>query len=160
MRLLRSALREYLGSTFQGGKRFRQLRLWKEWGGVVGEDVAALARPLGTRNKTLLLGVEDGAALLETRFYAPQILDDVNAYLGEVCFDKVQCELLMGRTPLDERHKPVAETRVLRPPENLGGPNAALPSDSPVGRCYQAYLKVFGKQPVSGNHEQGEQENE
>ncbi len=158
MRVLRSVLREYLGTSHGGGKRFRQSRLWQEWGAVVGAEVAALARPLGTRRRTLILGVEDGAALQETRFYAPGILDDVNAYLGEVCFDKVQCELLMGRTPLDVRITPERQSRYLHPPDNLGRVDLAPPADSPVGRCYRAYLRVFGKAAVTGNdeHEHGE----
>jgi hypothetical protein len=158
MRALRSVLREYLATAHGGGRRFRQLRLWRDWESVVGSEVASLARPLGTRGRTLILGVEDGAALQETRFHAPQIIDDVNAYLGEVCFDKVQCELLMGRTPLDVRYTPERQPRHLRPPTKLGRVDAAPPADSPVGRCYRAYLSVFGKAAVTGNdeHEQGE----
>ncbi len=130
------------------------VRLWLEWGAVVGPEVAELARPLGHKEGTLILHTEDAIAAQQLTYFAPEILARVNDFLGEEVFDKVRFELLNGRVPLGEkrRERPRASSlRVQRPPI-LGGLAGELDPDSAVGRCYLAYVKRFaqGSEPAEG----------
>lgn len=150
MRHLGYNLRAFCREKLQSDKPFRIARLWRDWSTVVGEDAAALARPLGQRKRTLLLGVEDAAALQEMTFYTPMILEAVNAFLGEVFFDKVQCDLLMGKTPLDTKTGFTPRRGIPRRPDNLGGALGRMDPDSPVGRSYRAYLAMFAGQGPEG----------
>ena len=81
-------------SRGEAGKRRRYYELWRDWPRAVGEDVAALCRPLGHRRGILIAGVEDTVAMQELSYATPEILARVNGYLGENCFDKVQFDLL------------------------------------------------------------------
>lgn len=143
MRHLGYNLQKYCREDLKAETPFRFARLWRNWAQVVGEEAATLARPLGRRKRTLRLGVEDGAAMQETSFYAPQILEDVNGFLGEIFFDKIQCELLMGKTPLDEVGRQEGGRRMPPRPRNLGNALQHMDPDSPVTRSYQAYLAAF-----------------
>ncbi len=145
MRHLGYNLRSFLREKTQADTSFRLVRLWSDWARVVGEEAAALAHPLGRRKTTLRLGVEDGAAMQEAHFYAPQILADVNAYLGEFFFDNVQCELLMGKTPLDACATQKAVKHAPPRPGKLGQALKHMNPDSPVARSYRAYCAVFGE---------------
>ena len=134
-------------SGLDAGLPFRLVLLWRRWAEVVGEDAAALCRPLGHRRRTLLVGAEDSAALQELVFRAPDILEAVNIFLGEECFDKVELDLIMRRVPLDTHagaEPPRPAPRVERP-DQLGSLEEGLPRDTPVGQCYEAYVRFFGK---------------
>ena len=145
MRHLGYNLQTFCRANMRADKPFRLARLWSDWSRVVGEEVAALVRPLGHRKRTLRLGVEDGAAMQEATFHAPGILDAVNGYLGEVFFDKVQCELRMGKTPLDARGIQRAPKAPPVRPAKLGQALAFMDPESPVARGYRAYLAMFGE---------------
>lgn len=128
-----------------GSDRIRLVGLWRSWADVLGPEIAALARPLGSRKGTLLLGAEDPLVMQELGFLAPEILARVNAWLGEDHFDKVAFELLSGRFPLDAVAVPARRdvpVQVLGP-ERLGGLDRLLASDDPVGRSYRAYVRRF-----------------
>jgi hypothetical protein len=126
---------------------FRLVLLWRRWVEVVGEDAAALCKPLGHRKRTLLVGAEDSAALQELVFRTPEMLDAVNTFLGEECFDKVELDLIMRRVPLDThtgvefpKHTPRVEK-----PDRLGNLKEGFSRDTPIGQCYEAYVRFFGK---------------
>jgi len=127
----------------KGGLRL--VRLWRDWDTVVGADVAELARPLGHREGTLILYTQDAIAAQELTYFVPEILERVNAFLEQEVFDKVRFELLGGRVPLGESRKegPGALPQRPRRPSSLGGLVGKLDPDSPVGRCYLAYVKWF-----------------
>lgn len=146
MRHLGYNLQKYCKEELKAELPFKFARLWRSWSQVVGEEAASLARPLGRRKRTLILGVEDGAAMQEATFYAPAILDDVNGFLGEVFFDKVQCQLLRDRTPLDEQGRKATFKRLPPRPAHLGNALQHMDPDSPVARSYQAYIAAFDKE--------------
>ncbi|MBG0777163.1 MAG: DUF721 domain-containing protein [Desulfovibrionaceae bacterium] len=145
------ALRAYLRTADTKGS-MPLVRLWRGWAEAVGAHVAEMAKPVGHRRRTLLVGVEDSALLQELTYYAPQILDDVNAFLGQEVFDKVQVDLLMGKAPLDTIPDLAPGSGDGRPdperpperPEGLQG-RADLDPESPVGRCYRAYIRLFNE---------------
>lgn len=120
------------------------LRLWRNWEELLGPDMAALMRPLGHRERTLLLATEDPVVAQEASFLAPLVLDKVHGFLGQEVFDKVHFELLNGRIPLAGRTtRPEPEPRPLPRPRRIGGLRGLLDEDSPLGRCYRAYVRLF-----------------
>ncbi|WP_051261750.1 DUF721 domain-containing protein [Desulfovibrio inopinatus] len=133
-----------------GRERFRLAELWRNWPRVMG-SMADMARPLGTRKSTLLLGVEDPVTMQELSYYGPEILDRVNGFLQKKIFDKVKFDLLQGRVPLDaitvqgpEFHKP----RPIRP-TGFGHLVGRFPADSALGRCYAAYAALYDRAEAS-----------
>ncbi len=122
------------------------VQLWKVWGDLMGE-MAPLARPLGHRGTKLILAAEDPMIMQEAQFLAPMILEKVNGYFQQEVFDKVVFELLNGRVPLDGEIRPETPEppRKLKKPEKLGGLEKELDPDSPIGRCYRAYRRMFDK---------------
>lgn len=125
----------------------RLVRLWRNWGTVLPPEIAKLARPLGHRGTTLLLTSDDPVVTQELSYFSDEILSRVNGFLGQEVFDKVRFELLEGRVPLDgkpERAK--APTGPLREkPSNLGAILEEMDQDTPLGKCYRAYLGLFRK---------------
>lgn len=126
------------------------MQLWSRWNEAVGEDLAAWAHPLGSRGGVLLVGVEDNMGLNELVFYAPQILYDVHAFLGQNLFDSVHGELLMGRIPLDAASRPapprprLPEVAVGRDPVLAELARAELAKgNSPWATAYQAYVRLL-----------------
>ncbi len=123
------------------------VQLWRVWGDLMGE-MAPLARPLGHRGSKLILAAEDPMIMQEAQFLAPMIMEKINTYFDKEVFDKVVFELLNGRVPLDGE-LPQAEPdpkREPKKPEKLGGLNKVLPPDSPMGKCYRAYQRMFTKE--------------
>lgn len=124
------------------------LRLWSCWADVLGPGLAEIARPLGHRGSALLLGMEDPIVAQELTFFAPQILERVNAALGRPAFDKVLFELLQGRFPLDVPRIPTQAPppQAPRRPPDLGTSQTLLDmldTDTPQARAYRAYLRMF-----------------
>jgi len=77
--------------------------LWQNWN-IVLDDLSERVFPMGAKQKTLLLGVEDNMEMQEMRMEYNSILDRVNSfmlYTGEKkYFDKLEFSLLRGRTPM------------------------------------------------------------
>lgn len=120
------------------------VKLWRAWDDLMGE-MASMARPLGHRGTKIILAAEDPMVMQEAQFLAPLLLETINTYLGEEVFDKVVFELLNGRTPLDGAIRPEAPEppRKLKKPKNLGKLDKELDPESPVGKCYRAYRRMF-----------------
>ena len=146
-------VRERLDSVLAAlgdGEKVMLTRLWQNWEMVMGPELSALAWPLDARGDTLVIGGEDNLALQELSFMTPEILERVNAFMATPTFARVSLELVMGRQPLDQPPDMQPRTRV-RPappmPPGLGGPLREMRPDSPVTRCYLAYLRMFGLTP-------------
>ena len=140
---LSSVLPGYLDSLdATGGQAL--VRLWRAWDDLMGE-MAHMARPLGHRGTKIILAAGDPIVMQEAQYLAPLLLETINNFLGEEVFDKVVFELLNGRIPLDGAIRPEASEppRKLKKPKNLGKLNEELDPDSPVGRCYRAYQRMF-----------------
>ncbi len=137
-------MNSFLEAIDRKGAR-KLVRLWDNWAEVVGPEVASLAHPLGRRGRALVLLADDPMVSQHLSFLVPELLGRINAFLGEHLFDDVRFELSDGRPALDRprpeqgKHLKIAHQR----PENLGKVAAALPPESPVGRAYRAYLKMF-----------------
>ena len=143
VRRMGSALPNFLdGLDTTGGHAL--VRLWRAWDDLMGE-MAQVARPLGHRRSTIILAAGDPVVMQEAQYIAPLILEKINTFLGEEVFDKVVFELLNGRVPLDGAIRPeaVEPPRKLKKPRDLGELNEELDPDSPVGKCYRAYQRMF-----------------
>lgn len=136
-------------------------RLWDNWAEVLGEELAALARPLGQHaarrqgrvaggaqlsGAVLLLAAEDAMLLQELRFRGEEILERVNGYLGHAFFSRVQVSLPLGRSaPVRTRRpwKPEAATSGERAPATAatGVFLAGMDAASPVARCYARFAR-------------------
>ncbi len=134
-------------------QEFALVRLWKNWERVMGPSLSKMARPLGKKEKTLIIGVEDGLVMQELSFYSEEFLRRIENFLGWQPFDKVKYKLLEDKTPLTEVK--IFIPRNLRergygpgPGEAIGG--LSLPENSPVTRAYRAYVRL-----VRENKEQG-----
>ena len=134
-------------------------RLWDNWEGALGEELAAMAQPLGhhagRRGKgadpaqgagaVLLVGAGDAMLLQELRFRGEEILARVNAFLGHAYFSSVQVSLPLGRrAPVVSRPAPGAAPRPT-PDEPATGASGrfldAMDSASPVARCYARFAR-------------------
>lgn len=129
--------------------RLGLVRLWRAWPEVLGREISRMAHPLAVRGTTLILAGEDPVVVQELSYFAPQILERVNAFLvragGQEVFDKVRFEMLDGRIPLDGHGSDPVEVPLPEPkkPRDIGALLEKLPADSPVGRCYRAYVRMF-----------------
>ncbi len=141
------ALTTFLGKR-GGAEHARLTLLWEHWNMVMGEELSSLASPLGHKKGTLLLAAEDPMAAQDLAMQSAEILERANAFMNEQYFSRVQVELAMGRQGLSDRLPPLRprpqDYRVSRP-ENLGSLKNILSPDSPVGRCYEAYLRYFSR---------------
>lgn len=143
---LGETLSVWLSARGQDARALRLNELWKNWTMVMGPDLAPLAQPLGHRGDLLLVGGEDNLVLQELSYAVPEILERVNAFMDEAFFQRVELRLVFGRTPLNlAASTPVPGPPPLARPPRLGG--LSLDPESPVGRCYQAYLRCFGTPP-------------
>lgn len=143
---IKTALTKLAGSE----EREQLRRLWEHWPMVMGEDMAGLALPLGHRKSVLLIGAEDHLVMQELSFCTTDILERVNAFMDAPFFDKVELHLHMGQAVPDlprPEQSPLGSLPPLERPEGLTGAFASMPGlnmDSPVARCYMAYLKLHG----------------
>ena len=132
-------------SVLGKSEKLMQVRLWQNWEMVMGPDIAPLAWPLGARNDVLIVGGEDNLALQELSFMTPEILERVNAFMDAPAFGRVELRLIMGDRPLDQPPaiQPSTRVRPLPPrPGDLGAHLEEMRPDSPVARCYAAYLRM------------------
>lgn len=123
----------------------RVVDLYRAWPEVVGEELAGHVRPLGHREGTLRLGVDDPVVMQEMTFAVPELLARVHAWLGQNAFDKVQFDLIGERVSLDapQAVRPVFHAPRAVRPANLGGLLGTLDPATPVGRCYEKYVCFF-----------------
>lgn len=130
-----------LFASLGGQHQARLVELWRHWRMVMGEDITPLARPLGHKDRTLLVGAEDGMAMQELSLLAEEMRDRANAFMGNEFFSKVRVSLPQGKPDLarERRERPEPEAPPPPVPAASGDLLGVLPPDSPVGRCYAAY---------------------
>lgn len=131
----------------KGGDRHMPLvPLWQNWDMVMGEELAELGRPLGHKDRTIIIGAEDNMAQYELSAQVYEILERINAFLGKKMFDTVQVNLMLGRESLDNLTMPTFTKKVteLPPrPKELGNIEHILDPESPVTKCYRKYVAMY-----------------
>ncbi|GAB6161329.1 hypothetical protein JCM12298_04880 [Desulfothermus naphthae] len=131
-----------------GREKFALIRLWKNWEEVLGKNLSQLARPIGTKGKTVIIGVEDSILMQELSFYSPEILKRINQFLGKELFDKIIYKLLEDKTCLVDivlkKETKKRRSKILIP-ENVGHLKETIPQESPVYKAYIKYLECIEK---------------
>lgn len=112
----------------------------------MGDDLADLARPLGSRGSLLLVGADNAMAMQELVFYGGELVERANAFLGCPYFDHARVNLASGDAgPValaEEEQKPKA-----RPQQPLANGKYLEQMDmaSPVARCYALFAAQKNK---------------
>ncbi len=119
------------------------IQLWQHWEMVMGADITALAWPLGSKNRVLLVGGEDAMSIQEISYMHHEMLERANAFMGSDYFIDVKARLSLDKKPLHALTLPQKAQRVsLEAPHPLSGKYLdSMPQDSPVARCYATYLR-------------------
>jgi len=128
-------------------KELQIAKIWTYWGDILGEEVAKLARPLGRRKETLIVGAVDNVVMQELVYYSPQILDQIEEFLGWQPFDKIVFELLDTRSSLDEikiRHS-YKKPDYCQSSQSVGKYLDDFPEKSAVAKSYKAFVELFSK---------------
>lgn len=134
----------WLASKAKSPRQTHLEQLWKNWSMVMGPELAGQALPLGHREGLLLIGGEDHFVLQELAYSVPEILLRVNAFMAEEYFKKVELHLMFGKTPLNRTQATVVPPAPPPPrPPRLGSLLNSLDLSSPVGQCYEAYVRYF-----------------
>jgi hypothetical protein len=142
-RSVSEALDSVLG-TPEAALELALARLWRHWPEILGADMAAMIRPLGHRQSTMLLGATNSMVMQEFSYFAQNILDKANEFLGTAYFQEVKIELMAGRPALDESLLPKIPPPPKAPkPDILGNLLPCMDPSSPVTSCYRAYVKHF-----------------
>jgi len=136
----------WLQSKGLSPKNAQIIQLWRNWPMVMGRFLSPVAKPLGCRGKTLIVGAEDNLILQDLNMCSKEILERTNAFMGEDCFERVEFRLCLNKTPLNLVKIPELEN--LPPPNLPPRPDKAgffLDPNSPIGLCHQAYLRLFNQ---------------
>lgn len=148
-----------LFKSLGGESQPRLITLWKRWAEIMGDETAALGAPLGHKERTLIIGAEDAMALQELSMMGPDIAERANEFLEEDLFDGVSAVLMQGRADLaekslapkesvpDKRVATAFSTRDADEAPKLGAFLGRLNPESPVTRCYEAYVRTAAKAP-------------
>lgn len=152
-------LADLLAALGGGPEHARLSLLWKNWGQVMGAELAPLALPLGHHKGILLLGAEDAMLVQELHLMSGEILERVNAFMEKPFFSSVKVTLVLGKNILGAGAQPSPakmpdqKTRAdARPPARPARPSgsflAGMDPASPVARCYARFVgKQTGKTP-------------
>ena len=146
------SMREGLSLLFSKPEQQRRrflTALWENWPMILGQELSALAFPLGHKDDVLRVGAEDTMAMQELSLQSPEILERVNAFMDCEFFSRVKVELLLSQRTLSDRKSrrptgPLASRTPPRPP-GLGG--LRLDAASPVAACYAAYVRMYDSRP-------------
>jgi len=98
-------------------EKLKQYRAWQVWEQVVGPQIASHARPLRIRDGILEVRVDQPIWMQQLRMMAPQILQKLNAALGEELIRELFWK--RGRMPDPEPASPT----------DAGPPRATLSAD-------------------------------
>lgn len=133
----------------RGGEEHTRLTmLWDHWEMVMGAELASLAIPLGRKKEVLHLAAEDSMAAQDIVMQSGEILERANAFMNETYFSRIQVELVMGRNDLSLKRpeiRPIPPEYHAPRPKGLGALRGSFEPESPVARCYEAYLRYFSR---------------
>ncbi len=124
-------------------------QLWQHWAMVMGPELNALTWPLGHKKGVLIVGGEDAMSVQEISFMSEEILERVNAFMGQAFFTTVRAQLSFDKSPLDITVQHFSQTMQRTRPPNIhkGSPLSGkylkdMPAHSAVARCYARYIQI------------------
>lgn len=71
------------------GKQFHLAKIWKEWPTLVGMKLMPRGRPLGVRDKTLIVEIESSVWIHQFSYHEHAILRRINELLQEDTLDEM-----------------------------------------------------------------------
>lgn len=125
-------------------ERSRLAQLWANWPLVLGEELAAIASPLGSRGRTLLIRAEDSMQMQELHFLCGTLLEKVNAFLGSEYFVAARLTMLgNGKICLSEDIAMPSQPGpdILKKEALSGKFLAMMDRKSPVALCYARFVR-------------------
>ena len=128
-------------------KELQIAKLWANWSDIIGEELAKMAKPLGKRKETLVIGAVDNVVMQELVYHSEQILEQIEEFLGWKPFDKVVFELLDTKSSLDEikvRHS-YESPRTCHTTEQMGAYSEGKPEEKNTASSYKAFVEQLGK---------------
>ncbi len=123
-------------------------RLWQHWDMVMGDEIAALAWPIGYNKGILFVGGEDAMSVQELSFLSLEMLERANAFMESNFFKEVKVRLSLDKAPLHEvvKRMPNQESPLVLRRDSLSGEYLKdMDSNSPVARCYARYVQALKK---------------
>lgn len=136
---------DYLQALDSEKIQSKLVHLWRSWEVVVGEELAAFAKPVGHEKKALWIACDDSTESQEIYMRQHEILENVNAFLGGNFFTKIFVDQKKGRPGLDVGSRweaLVAERKETYEQVPLSGKFLdRMDPNSPVAKAYAAYVK-------------------
>ena len=89
-------IRGILESTLKGLELDFELRvysIWGSWREIVGESVACQTQPRSIRNRILFIDVSHSTWVQQLQFLKPNLLEKLNAFLGEPILKDIRFRL-------------------------------------------------------------------
>lgn len=124
-------------------ERGRLSQLWVNWRQALGEELAAMATPLGSRGRILLIRAEDAMQMQELHFLCEDLLARVNGFLGSEYFASVRLTLF-GNGKICRVEEIRMQPEKKKPYENArltGQFLAMMDKKSPVAACYARFVR-------------------
>lgn len=142
--LIGGSVYELLKGMGGAPEKGRLTLLWTHWAEAVGEELAAITMPLGSKERTLLIRAEDALQMQELHYHTPELLERVNEYLKSDYFVSAHISIFG-----DEKNCPPPETENRREvlptlsdrPLLTGKYLALMRQSSPVTACYALFAR-------------------
>ncbi len=145
-RPIQSILETFIASRPKIAQMTEFYELWSNWD-MIFSDIAPFAKPLGVRQTTLCIGVENNFELQEVRMEYDSLLARANAFMQaldkENYFKKLEISLFQGKSPitLGERRENKLFNYYQPPkPEKIGAV-IDFKEETLLAKCYEAYCQ-------------------
>lgn len=151
-KLLGSMLQSFVLSRAKDPEQANLHELWKHWEMVLGDELASLAKPLGSRARTLLIGTSNNLELQEVRMQYDDILARANAFMKafahEAYFNKVEFSLFRGKSELDKKIELPSHLNGILPPRPNSDTYKSIDfgDNHALALCYEAYCARLEKE--------------
>lgn len=155
---LSSMLQAFVLSRAKDPEQANLHELWQNWEMVLGDELALLAKPLGTRARTLIIGTSNNLELQEVRMQYDEILARTNAFMKffshDAYFNKIEFSLFRGKTELDKKISLPKHITGILPPRPKTDTYKAIDfgNNHALALCYEAYCARLEKENTQKKH--------
>lgn len=136
---------EVLASMGGQAPMARLSSLWQNWEQAMGKDLAALATPIGTQGRILIMGCSNSMQMQEAQYYGEDIRSSANGFIGSEWFENVRFSLHQRGKKCSLQKEPIRENReskVKKPRLKSAATGKYLDQmdmNSLVAQCYAKY---------------------
>lgn len=118
-------------------------QLWEKWEEALGERLASLAAPLGSKGSILLIKAEDALQMQELHFMSGELLEKANSFLEGEYFSSIRITLFgngkicrVDDVKIIDKNEYTINRAIL-----TGEFLATMDSKSPVAACYARFIQ-------------------